>query len=153
MLVDSGGVLTTNVFAAFAGFCDREGLDPQHVGLTFRQDAAARSLLFELELGRLDEREFARGFAVALGLGEDRAEGLIEDLWADISPDEAMIEAVARFREAGVRTGLISNSWGTALKYESDLIDRLFDTSVISQLVGIRKQVAEMHELDAARME
>ena len=152
LLVDFGGVLTTNVFAAFAGFCAREGLDPEHVRLAFRENAAARSLLFELELGRIEEHEFARGLAVALGLGDGRAETLIEDLWADIGPDEAMIDAVARFREAGVRTGLVSNSWGTALKYETELMDRLFDTAVISHVVGMRKPDPEIYELAAEQI-
>jgi len=152
LLVDFGGVLTTNVFAAFAGFCAREGLDPEHVRLAFRENATARSLLFELELGRIEEHEFARGLAVALGLGDGRAETLIEDLWADIGPDEAMIDAVARFREAGVRTGLVSNSWGTALKYETELMDRLFDTAVISHVVGMRKPDPEIYELAAEQI-
>jgi epoxide hydrolase-like predicted phosphatase len=152
LLVDFGGVLTTNVFAAFAGFCEREGLDPEHVRLAFRENDGARSLLFELELGRIEEHEFARGLAVALGLGDGRAETLIEDLWADIEPDGAMIEAVARFREAGIRTGLVSNSWGTALKYETELMDRLFDTAVISHLVGMRKPDAEIYQLAAERI-
>ncbi len=43
---------------------------------------------------------------------------------ADLGPDEEMIEAVAAFHDRGVRTGLISNSWGTALKYEEDLMAR-----------------------------
>ncbi len=152
LLVDFGGVLTTNVFAAFAGFCDREGLDPDHVRRAFREDETARGLLFELELGRLDVPEFSRGFAVAIGLGEEDAEGLVERLWADIAPDEAMIEAVAAFRAAGVRTGLISNSWGTALKYEEELMARLFDTTVISHLVGMRKPDPEIYVLAAERM-
>ena len=152
LLVDFGGVLTTNVFAAFAGFCEREGLDPEHVRLAFRENDGARSLLFELELGRIEEHEFARGLAVALGLGDGRAETLIEDLWADIEPDGAMIEAVARFREAGIRTGLVSNSWGTALKYETELMDRLFDTAVISHLVGMRKPDPEIYQLAAERI-
>ena len=149
LLVDFGGVLTTNVFVAFAGFCDREGLDRDHVRHAFREDETARSLLFELELGRLDEAEFSRRFAVALGLPEDRSEDLIERLWADLGPDQEMIDAVARFREAGVRTGLISNSWGTALKYDDDLMARLFDVTVISHLVGLRKPDPAMYELAA----
>jgi len=152
LLVDFGGVLTTNVFAAFGGFCEREGLDPEHVRLAFREDDRARSLLFELELGRIEEHEFARGLAVALGLGDGRAETLIEDLWADIGPDEAMIDAVARFREAGVRTGLISNSWGTALKYEEELMARLFDGLVISHLEGMRKPDPRIYALGADRI-
>ena len=152
LLVDFGGVLTTNVFRAFAGFCDREGLDADHVRRAFREDETARELLFELELGRLDEREFARGFGAAIGLPEERAEGLVERLWADIGPDEDMVEAVAAARAAGVRTGLISNSWGTALTYEPALMERLFDATVISHLVGLRKPDPEIYALGAQRL-
>jgi putative hydrolase of the HAD superfamily len=152
LLVDFGGVLTSNVFAAFAGFCEREGLDPDHVRRAFREHDTARELLFDLELGRIAEDEFARQFAVALGLDESRAEGLIDGLWADIGPDEKMIEAVAGFRAAGVHTGLISNSWGSALEYDDALMDRLFDATVISHLVGLRKPDPEIYALAAERM-
>jgi putative hydrolase of the HAD superfamily len=152
LLVDFGGVLTTNVFAAFAGFCDREGLDRDHVRMAFREDATARELLFELELGRLDEAEFSRRFATALGLPEKRADGLIERLWADLAPDEEMIEAVAAAHAAGVRTGLISNSWGTALKYDEAVMARLFDGLVISHLEGMRKPDPEIYALGAQRI-
>jgi putative hydrolase of the HAD superfamily len=152
LLVDYGGVLTTNVFTAFAGFSAREGLDGDVVRRAFREDAVARELLFELELGRLGEDEFSRRFAAALGLGEDRAEGLIERLWADLGPDEEMIEAVAAAHAAGVRTGLISNSWGTALKYEEELMGRLFDGLVISHIEGLRKPDPEIYALGAQRI-
>lgn len=147
LLVDFGGVLTTNVFGAFAGFCTREGLEPDVVRRAFREDETSRGLLFELELGRIDVADFEREFGAALGLEDERCEGLVERLWADLGPDEEMIEAVAGFRERGVRTGLISNSWGTALKYEDDLMERLFDATVISHLVGLRKPDEEIYAL------
>jgi epoxide hydrolase-like predicted phosphatase len=152
LLVDFGGVLTTNVFEAFAGFCEREGLDPNHVRDAFRENDDARTLLFELELGRISEEDFSRRFAVALGLPEEGSEDLIERLWTDMGPDDAMIAAVERFREAGVRTGLISNSWGTALEYEDGLMARLFDVTVISHLEGMRKPDPEIYELAVERM-
>jgi epoxide hydrolase-like predicted phosphatase len=152
LLVDFGGVLTTNVFAAFAGFCTREGLDTDVVRRAFREDEVARELLFELELGRLDEDEFSRRFAVALGMDEERGEGLIERLWADMEPDDEMTEAVAAAHAAGVRTGLISNSWGTALKYEEELMARLFDGLVISHLEGLRKPDPAIYALGAERI-
>ncbi len=152
LLVDFGGILTTNVFSAFAGFCSREGLDTDLVRRAFREDEVARGLLFELELGRLGEDEFERGFAPALGLPPERAEGLIARLWADLEPDDEMIEAVAAFRAAGVRTGLISNSWGTALQYEDGVMSRLFDGLVISHLEGLRKPDPEIYALGAQRI-
>ena len=63
-----------------------------------------------------------------------------------------MIEAVARFRQAGIRTGLISNSWGTALKYEPEMMERLFDTTVISHLEGMRKPDERIYALGAERL-
>ena len=153
LLVDFGGVLTTNVFVAFAGFCEREGLDRDHVRQAFREDETTRSLLFELELGRLDEAEFSRRFAVAIGLPEEGSEDLIDRLWADLGPEQEMIDAVERFHTAGVRTGLVSNSWGTALKYDDDLMARLFDVTVISHLVGLRKPDPAIYELACERLE
>jgi len=151
LLVDFGGVLTTNVFEAFAGFCTREGLSQDVVRNAFRENEVARMLLFELELGRIDVSEFEPRFGAELGVAE--TDGLVERLWADLGPDDAMIEAVAGFRERGVRTGLVSNSWGTALKYEADLMERLFDATVISHLVGLRKPDEEIYRLAASEME
>jgi epoxide hydrolase-like predicted phosphatase len=152
VLVDFGGVLTTNVFVAFGGFCTREGLEPDHVRRAFREDEDSRGLLVGLETGTIDEHEFEREFGKALGLPEERIPGLVQRLWADLGPDEEMIEAVAAFHERGVRTGLISNSWGTALKYEEDLMARLFDGLVISHLEGIRKPDPAIYALGAERI-
>jgi len=41
-------------------------------------------------------------------------------------PDAAMLEAVRRAHDAGVRTGLVSNSWGIH-RYPHDLISEIFD--------------------------
>lgn len=152
LLVDFGGVLTTNVFASFAGFCTREGLEPDLVRHALREDQRSRSALEGLETGTITEQEFERELGTALALPEDRHEGLIARLWADLGPDEAMIDAVAGFRAKGVRTGLISNSWGTALKYGDDLMERLFDGVVISHLEGLRKPDPRIYALGAERV-
>lgn len=149
LLVDFGGVLTTNVFTAFAGFCTREGLEPDLVRRAFREDERCRAALEGLETGATTEQDFERELGAALGLAP---EGLIGRLWADLGPDDEMIEAVARFREAGVRTGLISNSWGTALKYDPDVMERLFDAVVISHLEGMRKPDPRIYALGAGRL-
>ena len=53
-------------------------------------------------------------------------------------------------RAAGIRTGLVSNSWGTR-RYDRALLERLFDGIVISGEVGIRKPAPEMYRLGAER--
>jgi epoxide hydrolase-like predicted phosphatase len=152
LLVDFGGVLTTNVFDVFAGFCEREGLPPDRVRLVFREDPAARDALAALELGRIEAEEFAARFAPAIGVPEERVDGLVDRLWADLALDLAMVEVVARARAAGVPTGLISNSWGSALIYDEALLRRLFDGRVLSHLEGIRKPDPRIYALGARRI-
>ena len=81
LLVDWGGVLTTDVFASFETFCRREGLDPLLVRDMFRDDPEARHTLFSLETGELTEPEFELEFTRILGLRDDRAPGLIDRMF------------------------------------------------------------------------
>jgi putative hydrolase of the HAD superfamily len=123
LVVDFGGVLTTNIWDAFAEFCDAEGLEPETVKDLFRTNPEAMRLLRGLETGDLDEAAFEPPFAELLGL--DESDGLIERLFGGLGPDEQMIGAVKAARAAGIKTGLISNSWGLGI-YERAPID-LFD--------------------------
>jgi putative hydrolase of the HAD superfamily len=149
LLVDWGGVMTTNVFDSFRAFCEQAGIEPDAVGERFRSDPTSRELLVGLETGALSEEEFEPRFAEILGVP---ATGLIDQLFAGGVADEAMQAAVARTRAAGVRTGLISNSWGTR-RYDRELLGQLFDGVVISGEVGIRKPTPEIYERGARAIE
>jgi putative hydrolase of the HAD superfamily len=150
LLVDFGGVLTTNVWESFSAFCRNEGLEPDRVKQLFRKDERALSLLRELEVGALDEDSFAEEFAPLLGI--QRHEGLVDRLFAGMEPDEPMIEAVRRARAAGVRTGLVSNSWGRG-RYDRDAFPELFDAVVISGEVGLHKPQPQIFALAAERVQ
>lgn len=150
LLVDFGGVLTSSVFASFEAFCVREDLGRDSVRDRFMKDPLARELLFDLELGRLEEAEFERRFAAVLEV--DDHEGLIGRLFAELRPDEAMLDAVAAARRAGVRTGLISNSWGSGTAYDRGRFDELFDAVVISSDEGLRKPDPRIYALGAERI-
>jgi putative hydrolase of the HAD superfamily len=145
LLVDWGGVMTTNVFESFSAFCDQEGLAPETIGERFRSDRASRDLLIGLETGTLPEAEFEERFAAILGVAPEH---LIARLFAGGRLDEAMHDAVRRARAAGVRTGLISNSWGTSM-YDRALLAELFDGVVISGEAGIRKPAPEIYAIGA----
>jgi putative hydrolase of the HAD superfamily len=147
LLIDWGGVLTTNLFASFHAHCVSAGIDPQLLAERFRTDPEARELLIALEKGQLAEQDFERQFARLLEVGP---EGLIDGLFAGVQPDEAMVAAVRAARAAGVRTALVSNSWGVH-RYPRDLFDDLFDGIVISGEEGIRKPSRRMYELGAER--
>jgi putative hydrolase of the HAD superfamily len=145
LLVDWGGVLTTDLFASFRSFCELEGLEPDAVRRIFREDTACRDLLIAFETGALPEEQFEIQFAPYLGV---EAPNLIDRLFAGSAPDDEMLGAVRRARAAGIRTGLVSNSWGTR-RYPRDLLAELFDGVVISGEVGMRKPTPEIYALGA----
>ena len=149
LLVDFGGVLTTNVFESFRAFCVREGLDPDTVKRHFRERGEALDLLRQLERGELTEEEFSPRFGAVIGV-ED-TDDLVNRLFAGMGPDEAMIEAVKRAKREGIKTGLISNSWGDG-RYDRDTFEEMFDGVVISGEVGMNKPDAPIFLLGAERI-
>jgi epoxide hydrolase-like predicted phosphatase len=151
LLVDFGGVLTTNVFQSFKSFCRREGLPEDTIKETFRSNGEGLALLRRLERGEIESDEFERRFAPVIGV-EDH-DGLVGRLFADMGPDDAMLDGVRAARRSGVRTGLVSNSWGAGLQYDPGLLEELFDSVVISGDVGMHKPEPEIFELAASRIE
>ncbi len=147
LLIDWGGVLTTNLFTSFQEYCVRMEIDPAELGRRFSADPEFRELLISLEKGALREIDFEQRFAGLLGVAP---EGLIDGLFAGVRPDTAMIEAVRAAREAGIRTALVSNSWGVH-RYPHDLFSEIFDGVVISGEEGTRKPARRMYELGAER--
>jgi epoxide hydrolase-like predicted phosphatase len=150
LLVDFGGVLTTNVFDSFRAFCVAEGLPPDTIKEKFRSDPRALGLLRQLEKGELTAEEFGPLYAPVIGVSD--SDGLVERLFAGIGPDDAMLGAVRAARAAGIRTGLISNSWGDGIAYDPALMEELFDAVVISGDVGLHKPQAEIFELGAEKI-
>ena len=146
LLVDYGGVLTSSPFLSFQSFCETEGLEPDAVIGRFRDDAC-RQLIVGLETGELSEEAFEPRFAEFLGVS---APQLIDRLFAAYQPDAEMQSAVLQARQSGIRTGLISNSWGTR-RYDHSRLGELFDGVVISGEVGMRKPSPEIYELGAER--
>lgn len=141
-------MLTTSLLESFADFCAGEGLARDALIRSLRTDPGSRELLIGLETGRLPEREFELRMAAILGVSE---RDLIPRMLAGCRPDAIMLAAVRGARRAGIRTGLISNSWGTAL-YDRSLLAELFDVVVISAEVGIRKPAPEIYRLAAQRI-
>ncbi|HUA12240.1 MAG TPA: HAD family phosphatase [Solirubrobacteraceae bacterium] len=147
LLIDWGGVLTTNLFTSFREYCDSLGLESDALAAAFRRNPDAREMLIALEVGELSEQEFEQRFAALLGVAP---EGLIDGLFAGVHADEAMLRAVRLARLAGVRTALVSNSWGVH-RYPSESFAELFDGVVISGQEGFRKPDVRMYTLGAER--
>ncbi len=150
LLVDFGGVLTTNVFDSFRAFGEAEGLGADAVKRAFREDTEALGLLRQLERGDIEVEDFEPNFGARIGVSN--TDGLVGRLFGGVGPDNAMLAAVRRAGDAGIRTGLISNSWGAGLSYDQSLLDELFDAVVISGDVGMHKPEPAIYMLGAERL-
>jgi putative hydrolase of the HAD superfamily len=155
LLLDYGGVLTPPVEASFAAFEAEHGIRPGH---TFELLVAASrteggGLIGAIERGELEVEDFdGRLRQLLYAAGHDLADGaLLERLFAGLVPAGALWDVARRARAAGIRVGLLSNSWGTDM-YPRDLLDEHFEVQVISGEVGLRKPDPAIYELALDRM-
>jgi putative hydrolase of the HAD superfamily len=147
LIIDWGGVLTTPLKDAIASWIEADAIDSdgyRAVMLEWLEQAyatdGAQNPVHGLEDGTLSPAEFERRLAARLRTrgGEPVvAEGLLARMFGSFKPVEPMYEALRRARGAGVRTCLLSNSWGNT--YPRELFGELFDGVVISSEVGLRK--------------
>ena len=149
LLVDFGGVLTTNVFDSFRDFCVKEGLKAEAFLDLFRTNPEARRELRRVETGQIDEDEFGEILGEMLGV-EDRVD-LVNRLFAGMRADVPMVDAVRTAKAAGIRTGLISNSIGAG-RYDRSQFPEMYDGVVISAEVGMHKPQPEIYRLGAERV-
>ncbi len=133
--------------AAQQAFCRAEGLAPDAFGRLLAEDAGVIGLARRLEMGEVGDREFEARVAEALGESVV-AEGLVARLFADLELDRAMVEAVSTLRANGVRTVLVTNSYGhSAYRWDLDL---LTDARVVSGDAGVAKPSRGIYELGLA---
>jgi putative hydrolase of the HAD superfamily len=148
LLLDFGGVVTTDFFASLGAQCERLGLPHDSFRNLVTADPRGRELYHQVECGKLSQADFERGIAQLLGI---QPTGLIQGLLADLRPEPLMADAVLNARAAGIRVGVISNSWGTAPydPYAAYQLDQRFDAVVISSQVGLRKPEPAIYRLAA----
>ncbi|NYF97707.1 HAD family hydrolase [Janibacter cremeus] len=140
LLIDFGGVLTTPISDAFGALSAEAGLAAGEALSLLAGHEGARTALREHEEGRLDDEGFEDAFAQALAEsgGRMEARGLLARIEARMRLDEPMVELVREVRRQGVPVALVSNSLGRNCYARVDL-DELFDVTVISGRVGVRK--------------
>ncbi len=145
LLIDVGGVLTTDIFASFDAFLVREGLQVRSFRELYFETPEVQRLLHRLEVGELDHTEAEGPLAEMLGLPADRADSLFPGLYREVHFIPEMTDAIEALRGSGVRTGVLSNSWWFPM-YDKPFYERAFDVNVVSGKVGVRKPQREMFQ-------
>jgi epoxide hydrolase-like predicted phosphatase len=160
LLVDWGGVLTSTLTQAMSTWADTDDVDYDEYVRVMRdwlgEPYAERAIVnpvFALERGELEvphfELELAQRLRTRNG-GQVAAEGLLDRIFAHFEHAPDMSALVLRARRSGLRTGLLSNSWGNT--YPREGWSEMFDTVVISGEVGMRKPEPRIYALAAQRL-
>jgi putative hydrolase of the HAD superfamily len=104
-------------------------------------DGASVNPVHALERGECTVAEFERLLAARLVRTDGKpvpADGLLSRMLSASAPVPAMYQLIRDLRGKGVRTALLSNSWGSG-GYPREDFPGLFDAVVISGEVGMRK--------------
>ena len=156
LLIDWGGVLTSGLPEAMRAWAESDGIDydAYYTAMTDWLETglveAELNPIHALERGQIAVPDFERKLAAVLRRadgGPVPPEGLIERMFAHFEHQPQMSALVRRARTAGIRTALLSNSWGN--RYPRDTWDGMFDAIVISGEIGMRKPEPEIYRYAA----
>jgi epoxide hydrolase-like predicted phosphatase len=147
VITDWGGVMTSPIADSVNAWLSADGIDRDSYLAVMRQwvkqaysDGEDRNPIHALERGEWTNDEFELALANELVLengGPVAGPGLLARMFAGQTLDEDMLVLFRALKASGVRTGLLSNSWGGG--YPTELFPDMFDAVVISGEVGMRK--------------
>jgi putative hydrolase of the HAD superfamily len=161
LVIDYGGVLTSPLQDTMRSFCEDDEIDTaaflrvirEWLGSSFGDEAATHPV-HALERGEIAIPDFERELARRLTTHDGRPvepEGLLSRMFAGFHKQQPMFDVVRRMRGHGVRTALLSNSWG--MDYPREEWDEIFDATVISGEIGMRKPEPAIYRYAAEQLE
>jgi putative hydrolase of the HAD superfamily len=153
IVTDWGGVMTTPILTTVRAWIEADGIDWESYLAVMRPwvsaayDAEGRpNPIHLLERGECSGAEFEQILAARLLRMDGQAvvaEGLLRRMFDASRTLPAMYDTIRTLRAAGLRTALLSNSWGCD-EYPRADFPGLFDTVVLSGEVGMRKPEKEI---------
>jgi putative hydrolase of the HAD superfamily len=159
IISDFGGVLTSPLLDSFAALQDSSGISldalGKAMGAIWERDGVHP--LFELETGRTTESAFLEQLSNALSAGRGaRTElhGFGERYFANLHPNERLIDYMRELHDRGYRTAICTNNvreWEPLWRAKLP-VDEIFDVVVDSAFVGIRKPDAGIYEITLERL-
>lgn len=158
---DFGGVLTTPLMDAFAGFQEARGIPLEALGAAMARAAEIDDgvqPLFELEKGAITERQFVEKLSAALDEVVGRTidlDGFGETFFEALHPNEELFSFMRTLHGRGYRMAILTNNvreweplWRAMLP-----IDEIFELVVDSAFVGLRKPDPAIYELLLRRLD
>lgn len=151
LILDFGGVITTDFYGALEAFCLREGLAADALRCVLHDTDDGRQALAAVETGQISQRDYELVLARLLGL-DDHC--LLGRALGDLRPRQPVLELVDATRKAGIAVAVLSNSWGTGSydPYAGYALEERFDAVVISDRVGLRKPDPAIYRLSADKL-
>jgi putative hydrolase of the HAD superfamily len=148
VITDWGGVMTSPIPDMVRSWLEDENIDHDHYAAVMRpwmaeayDPPADGNPIHALERGECTTEEFERLLAARIVCRDGSKvspDGLLSRMFSGLAFCDPMHAAVQTMRGAGLRTGLLSNSWGMD-DYPREMFPGLFDVVVISAEVGMRK--------------
>jgi putative hydrolase of the HAD superfamily len=109
LILDFGGVVTTDLFAELSAFCVREGLAPDAFVRVLRDTDEGRAAFEAVEAGTIPQRDYEVTIGRLLGLDDH---GLLKRATSGLRPRPEVLKMIERAQFADIRVALLSNSWG-----------------------------------------
>jgi epoxide hydrolase-like predicted phosphatase len=160
LIVDWGGVLTNGLDHMLTNWTDHENIDLNVYYKVFNDwlgPVAEKELrinpVHALETGQMSVPDFETHLAEALlilGGVKVEAKGLLERMFDFFEHAPDMNGLVHRAKKKGIKTALLSNSWGNS--YPRHGWDDMFDQVIISGEVGMRKPDSNIYQLTLNRL-
>jgi putative hydrolase of the HAD superfamily len=157
LLVDYFGVLTTSLDDTVCSWIATDQLDPATCTaylekLAHRSSFEVDGPIHGLEIGTWTPADFE--VAVAAEMAAEgmvvEAAGLLNRMFGGFRLVPEMHDLVARVRAGGIPTALVTNSFG--VEYQRHDWPRLFDATVVSHEVGLRKPDPAIYDLALKRL-
>ncbi len=124
----------------------REGLQETAILELIQSDPQGRTLFARLERGQVSQEYVESFIGERLGINPER---LLSRMCADLRPNQPMLDTLTALRATGVRTAVLSNSWGAGYFDPYLLCDLHSYAEVVlrSDEVGVRKPDRAIYEL------
>ena len=157
VISDFGGVLTSPLLQSFAAYQEETGIDFRRFGEAMGRimERTGKHPLFELECGRLTQDEFYGQIEAELGDPAISMAAFQDRYFANLHPNEPMIEFMRGLRGRGLRMALLTNNvreWEPHWRAKIPAIDEIFEVIVDSGFVGMRKPDPRIYELTLERL-